>query len=163
MNIRYGKVRNLEVVQKLMAELPWGVKITAMKAFNEYLIGDERHGLRYEPRQVTHDENNPYLWQSEKQRRAFFATDGFGQGIPTQRTHETVNGWTMQVKDSNWTQVKLVNESKGAYWVQGDGQQRGHAADGWRKIGDIIATNTKGALQAAFKAVTDYLNAKVKK
>lgn len=28
----------------------------------------------------------PVHWDSKKQRRAFFATDGFGAGIPTQRT-----------------------------------------------------------------------------
>ena len=28
----------------------------------------------------------PIQWDSERQRRAFFATDGFGRGIPTERT-----------------------------------------------------------------------------
>ena len=28
----------------------------------------------------------PIRWTSERQRRAFFATDGFGRGIPTRRT-----------------------------------------------------------------------------
>lgn len=29
----------------------------------------------------------PIQWDTEKQRRAFFATNGFGQGIPYRRTH----------------------------------------------------------------------------
>ena len=35
----------------------------------------------------------PVQWDSEKQRRAFFATDGFGAGIPYRRTDAYVNGW----------------------------------------------------------------------
>lgn len=35
----------------------------------------------------------PVQWDSEKQRRAFFATDGFGKGIPYTRTGAYANGW----------------------------------------------------------------------
>lgn len=36
----------------------------------------------------------PVQWDSEKQRRAFFATDGFGKGIPYVRTGAYQRGWT---------------------------------------------------------------------
>lgn len=39
----------------------------------------------------------PIRWTSERQRRAFFATDGFGRGIPTRRTHTLSQGWTVFV------------------------------------------------------------------
>jgi hypothetical protein len=35
----------------------------------------------------------PVQWDSEKQRRAFFATNGFGKGIPYKRTHKYRLGW----------------------------------------------------------------------
>ena len=35
----------------------------------------------------------PIRWDSPKQRRAFFATDGFGRGIPTRRTGEYTKNW----------------------------------------------------------------------
>lgn len=35
----------------------------------------------------------PIDWQTEKQRRAFFATDGFGGGIPHVRTHDLSKAW----------------------------------------------------------------------
>lgn len=35
----------------------------------------------------------PIQWDSEKQRRAFFATDGFGKGIPYVRTGDYIKGW----------------------------------------------------------------------
>jgi len=39
----------------------------------------------------------PIRWTSERQRKAFFATDGFGRGIPTRRTHALSQGWRVFV------------------------------------------------------------------
>jgi hypothetical protein len=74
---------------------------------NIYIIDVER---LYPPR-VEHGESNPYHWTSDKQRKAFFATDGFGGGIPYSRTQTLSRGW------------KTVGE--------------GHMYDQW----DIIATD----------------------
>jgi hypothetical protein len=156
MNIKFN-VRGVKEVQAMLSKLPRGVKIAAMRAFNEYIIGDENHGLKHEPARVMHGPGNPYIWQSEKQRKAFFATDGFGGGIPTERTHEGVNSWTMTEVDSNWTMVKIEG---GNAFVQGDWQQKGHAADGWRKYGDILKTNMAGAMQKARDAVKAYLQSR---
>jgi hypothetical protein len=38
----------------------------------------------------------PINWDSEKQRRAFFASDGFGGGIPYQRTGQYEASWTVE-------------------------------------------------------------------
>ena len=38
----------------------------------------------------------PINWDSEKQRRAYFATNGFGRGIPYQRTQRYQLGWRLQ-------------------------------------------------------------------
>jgi len=35
----------------------------------------------------------PINWVSKKQMRAFYATEGFGRGIPTKRTNEGVKSW----------------------------------------------------------------------
>ena len=35
----------------------------------------------------------PIDWTSEKQRKAFFASNGFGRGIPTKRTAALNEGW----------------------------------------------------------------------
>jgi hypothetical protein len=48
-----------------------------------------RDEMKEEGRPVTY----PIQWDSEKQRRAFFATDGFGRGIPTKRTGQAVGAW----------------------------------------------------------------------
>ena len=38
----------------------------------------------------------PINWDSEKQRRAFFATKGFGKGIPYRRTDRYRYGWSLE-------------------------------------------------------------------
>jgi len=35
----------------------------------------------------------PIKWDSDRQRKAFFATDGFGRGIPTVRSGDTSKAW----------------------------------------------------------------------
>ncbi len=156
MNIRFNPIRGLKEIKELITALPRGVKHAFMQAFSEYIVGNEQHGLKHEPTQKTHDENNPYQWTSEKQRKAFFATDGFGRGIPTVRTHEGVNSWTVKLQDSDWTRVRIEGGNK---FVQGDDQQRGHAVDGWRKYTDIVATNIKGAMDKGLAAVNRILQA----
>lgn len=39
----------------------------------------------------------PVQWDSERQRRAFFATGGFGKGIPYQRTGGYIAAWKHEV------------------------------------------------------------------
>jgi hypothetical protein len=146
-------IRGLDEVQKLMKELPRGYRIAGMRAIATYIIGDKNHGLSHEPERVQHGAGNPYQWQSEKQRRAYFATDGFGAGIPYTRTHDLADSYTYTETDSNWTSVKIDSYSEYVDFVMGDYQQRGHAADGWRKVGDIIDSNIRGAVQAAQRAV----------
>lgn len=38
----------------------------------------------------------PIDWDSQKQRRAFFATKGFGKGIPYRRSNRYRLGWNME-------------------------------------------------------------------
>ncbi len=46
---------------------------------------------------------SPVQWDSEKQRRAFFASDGFGGGIPHNRTGAYQYSWTVDNKDAGAT------------------------------------------------------------
>ena len=149
-------VRGIESLQAFLKTIPRGTIKSAIAAASEYLIGNERHGLSYYPARVQHGEGNPYQWQSEKQRRAYFATDGFGAGIPYRRTGDLGRGWEMIPKQDGY-QMQIVNRVPYADFVQGVIQQRGHYADKWRKARDIVSTNMKGALQAAQRAVDKWI------
>ena len=146
----------VERVAKLLATLKPAVKREAFNAIAKYIIGDERHGLKHSPPRVTHGEGNPYQWQSDKQRKAYFASDGFGGGIPYQRTGELANAWSYAEPGEN--SVTLTNSANSASFVIADDQQRGHAADGWRHVLTIIETNLNGAYRAAQAAVDNWIN-----
>lgn len=57
----------------------------------------------------------PIQWKSEKQRRAFFATRGFGKGIPTKRTGKLQAGWKV---------IANVDYREGLFTVYNDATTR---------------------------------------
>ena len=81
----------------------------------------------------------PLRWASEKQRRAFFATDGFGRGIGAPRTHELAQGWRVDVKASNFYELDIYNRKDYARFVEGDDQQPFHIDTGWVYAPQIIS------------------------
>ena len=151
------KVVGIEKVQQYLVNLPRPLKIAGMRAAAEYFIGDDNHGLKHQPARVKHDKDNPFRWTSEKQRRAYFATDGFGGGIPSTRTGALKEGWGYKETNSQWDRVQIANTTPYAKFVQGVNMQIGHIADKWRNVTDVIASNTNGAVRAARAAVNEYL------
>jgi hypothetical protein len=81
----------------------------------------------------------PIRWRSVRQRRAFFATDGFGRGIPTVRSGKMVSAWRItprSVQDGGV--IEVSNDVPYARYVIGDDQQPYHADTGWRLADDIV-------------------------
>jgi hypothetical protein len=148
------KVRGLEEVERFLKALPRGTMKVAIAAMSEYILGDDTHGLRHYPPRRSHGAGNPYRWQSEKQRRAFFATKGFGKGIPSRRSYELSRGWQQSVDPYRKT---LFNRVPYAKYVMGNQQQIGHTTDGWRKIGKVITDNVKGGMLRARQAVAKWI------
>lgn len=148
------KVRGLEEVERFLKALPRGTMKVAIAAMSEYILGDDTHGLRHYPPRRSHGAGNPYRWQSEKQRRAFFATKGFGKGIPSKRSYELSRGWQQSVDPYRKT---LFNRVPYAKYVMGNQQQKGHTTDGWRKIGKVITDNVKGGMLRARQAVAKWI------
>lgn len=134
-------VRNLDKIKQYISTLPKMIRGKATEAAGKYLIGNDTRGLKKYPTRKTHGEGNPYQWQTPRQRRAYFATNGFGKGIPYQRTDTLKNGWK-QINKGVSSQV--VNDVPYASYVMDKYQQRGHKKDGWRLVADIIGTNIKG-------------------
>lgn len=89
-------------------------------------------------------------WTTEKQRRAFFATDGFGHGIPYRRTGNLARAWqfVVDVTDNGLT-ASVRNDAPAAPFVYGRWQQGFHADQGWplaRPIVDTIANQLRPIL-----------------
>jgi hypothetical protein len=66
----------------------------------------------------------PIKWDSEKQRRAFFATKGFGRGIPTTRTGQYTSGWKIVKQDTGYQLTNQVGYTK---YVGGDAYGQIHS------------------------------------
>jgi len=55
---------------------------------------------------------HPIQWDSVKQRKAFFASDGFGRGIPTKRTGEYTKGWQVIKTEDGYDVGNPLTHSK---------------------------------------------------
>ena len=58
----------------------------------------------------------PVNWDTVKQMIAFFASDGFGEGIPYRRTGKRPNAWQMRAIAMGF---ELSNKEKGALFLYG--------------------------------------------
>ena len=99
-----------------------------LDAAGAYLNEDSFREEMYPP-----ESDEPFVWSSEKQRRAYFATNGFGAGIPYNRTHNLMYQGRFQV-DKKYSSLYITYENAAPYfkWVQGFTTQIiGMKARGW--------------------------------
>jgi hypothetical protein len=116
----------------------------------------------------------PIRWTSERQRRAFFATDGFGRGIPTKRSHAMSQAWQVTINIEQITRfqvftnrlisflarfkiteaptpppptiiVDVSNPVSYTRYVEGENQQGFHKDTGWLYAPDVINTGFQQA------------------
>lgn len=114
--------------------------ITATAKLSAVKVAPQIRQLAEAPRPVVY----PIQWRSVKQRRAFFATRGFGKGIPYQRTGKTAAAWNVEVEAvDNVTVVAISNAVPSAEYVYGRVndpryQQPFHINTGWATANDIV-------------------------
>ena len=108
----------------------------------------------------------PIQWTSERQRRAFFATNGFGSGIPYRRTGGLGRAWNLtSTRTSNGAVLVLENRNEAAKYVYGffgqvQPQQKFHANTGWATISN---NNPRVRIQALLvEALLDNLRDAIK-
>lgn len=79
----------------------------------------------------------PIQFTSDRQRKAFFASDGFGRGIPTRRTGGIAAGWDINfIPTQDGGLFVLNNPSEAAKFVQGPQPfaQGFHIDTGWKQV-----------------------------
>ncbi len=119
--------RNIKQVPRLMQN--------AMKGKRGRLANKALRALTREPGKP----NYPLRWQSARQRRAFFASGGFGRGIPTQRSGKLLQSWDVKYENtSEGGVVSLVNPVSYMKFVQGDEAQRFHLDTGYVQVEDVV-------------------------
>ena len=84
----------------------------------------------------------PVKWDSERQRRAFFATNGFGRGIPYKRTGRYVRSFRVtKTGRGNDRRYTLVNPWPKTKYVGGDTRARQQSrihGGRWPLIADVV-------------------------
>jgi len=106
----------------------------------------------------------PIQWTSDKQRKAYFASDGFGAGIPYRRTGKLAQSWEIDIGSENGLIITIQNSSRSAKFVYGTfakqrskaiaKQQRFHRITGWEPATDIVTP----ILEKARKEFLDRVN-----
>lgn len=79
----------------------------------------------------------PFEFATDKSRAAYFATNGFGKGVPYRRTDALRTSWRVDLTTRlNQNFIVIVNPKKYARFVYGSRDQRqvpGHANTGWAR------------------------------
>lgn len=81
----------------------------------------------------------PVNWDSVKQRKAFFASDGFGGGIPYIRTGQSASGWEVRAVDD--MSAALFNDKPQAVYIWGnsEGQRQSRIHKGrWKLFAKVV-------------------------
>lgn len=169
MNVSF-RVRNAEKIQKYLQTVKRGLLRVALNAVTEYIIGDERHGLRHD---------DPYKYVSRKSAYGDVSKDGApagyfswaqfrfvmakiasGEIVPGQRKNsptQSSQAWSYRTTDNGYISI-IENDAPSTYWIRSDeGQARQPARVGWRKVAQVVADNTAGAIRHARAAVAEFL------
>jgi hypothetical protein len=92
--------------------------------------------------------SQPVKWTSDKQRKAYFASNGFGGGIPTVRTGTIAQAWDVEyIVDPGAFRVLIINRNPKSKFLYGGAslrsnprfQQQQHKNTGWVTVAPVIA------------------------
>lgn len=124
---------NLPLVRKGLEDLSKEIPLVSRRRIYNTMLK-----MRTKLRKPGAKPNYPIKWDSDRQRRAFFATDGFGRGIPTMRTNQLVNGWKI-VRLANGYQ--MTNDVYYTKYVSGNAYGQvfsGIHLGRWRNLRDVV-------------------------
>lgn len=121
-----------------------------LNAMNEYLNSPDIRAGMYPPKS-----SEPFVWSSDKQRRAYFATNGFGGGIPYSRTMQLYENASFKVNNETFW-IEYINGVPYAKWVQHPTYQIiGHKTRGWLYITTYISKKSGEAVKLFKPAAID--------
>jgi hypothetical protein len=127
--------------------------------FNRSLLPTIRRKVQHDLQAPVPAVHYPLDWQTPRQRRAYFATNGFHHGIPYKRTGGLLRAWKViptPLSDKGFG-VTIMNDNPAAPFVIGNRQQRMHRRTGWRKVDkqveDLNAYVQDAAIDAWYSVV----------
>lgn len=136
----------LQRQQQALRQSP-GIARTSFRRVTSRLKSRVLKQVRKEPPERS--PNDPVNWTSDKQRMAFFATRGFGRGIPTVRSGALVKAWKVTTKRLRDGELFIIENLKAwAIYVVGSKQQRFHRDTGWPRADLVLENANQEAAQA---------------
>jgi hypothetical protein len=127
-------VRGLDILAKLLRDLPDEVQDTVIDDVSEYLLNVLK--INAQQNYVTRKAAYGVSFFTPKQRRWFFAALADGKiNVPYHRTQALAAGWKQVGRGRNSI---LANEAKGADWVVGENQSRHERMVGWKTVTQTI-------------------------
>ena len=126
--------------------------------------GDPVHPIRWTPSRHPEDRAKPpnTRWgYYSRQKAAYFATNGFGAGIPYTRQHTLVREWhVIGDYEAGFGGITVRNDSRVAIYVYGQWQQLFHALTGWPSAGSqlqILSLELNDRLWLAVQRIGDLI------
>lgn len=158
LTIKIGIPKMSPSLRELIAGVPWDGKKAASSAFTSVIYNHLRQNTYPPPKYVTRMQAYGQTFQSDRQRRWFFANLNDGTlEIPYPRTGGLGEAW-------NWTSAarsdQITNNSPAAPWTIGDSQSAHEKMVGWRHWTYIVAERLTEALAAATSALNDWFAAR---
>lgn len=149
-SIAVDTAKATKLKEKLAKYPPYAIKQGLKAAEAVMNAADFKQGM-YPP-----ESNAPFVWSSERQRRAYFASNGFGAGIPFVRNFALADAGAFRVDESSFwiTYENALPWAK--YVIHPSYQIIGHRTRGWKpvnqyvvsKAGKITPVIRKGVLAA---------------
>lgn len=128
---------------------------TSRDTFNTQIKPGLLDELRYYPGPVKY----PFQFGTARSRRAYFATNGFGNGIPYHRTGALAAGWRTDVfMSDNAVAMSVSNPVKATPYVIGRYQVAGHRNTGWPLFAPTVAFWKTAAVEVIMKALDKLIN-----
>lgn len=86
-------------------------------------------------------------WTSRKQQKAFHASDGFGAGIPTVRTHDYINAFDVVLNPASpgAGEIGVTNADPVTRYMPGGEEEQPYLVDaGWQNITQVLDDEKPG-------------------
>jgi hypothetical protein len=139
--INWGKLKDIpKEVQATPEQFRREVRNELRNGIGPEIILDLRQRMPQKSKQ-------PIVWTSPEQQKAFHATNGFGQGIPTVRSGQLENSFEARMRGNQYESVlEIVSTDPDAVYVIGKWRQRFHRNSGHYLLTDRVRAHQRRAM-----------------
>jgi hypothetical protein len=157
--ISFGVRTSPPNLAQVISDLPRSVRGAATEAAARYLVGNGSHGLTHYPAYsyVTRRRAYGSSFFSDRQRRKVMAMIRSGEILPGYPRRTGAFQRVIQIVNDGVKTRILLTAPHSVHLVDDERQARQPMAAGWRRVGLVIASNERGAIQAADRAAQEII------